>query len=287
MSTAVDPQAFKSMQRQTWDSVAEGWKKWWKVIEENAQTVSDRLIELADIHQGNRVLDVATGIGEPAVTAAKKVGPAGKVTAIDLSPGMLAIARERAKEIGLSNIIEFQESDAELLRLPQATYDAVLCRFGLMFMPDVTAALKAMRSSLVESGRIAAAVWSSVDKVPSFKLPFEIIMRETGAKPPPPGLPGPFALADTKILRQKFEDAGYQSVRIESGTMNFKLPSSEKFVEFVRDTAGPLNAMMAGMPIERQKQIWNKVEDATRRHADKKSGNIIFTNEVIFASAVR
>ena len=79
--------------------------------------MSDRLVELAGIRQGQRLLDVATGIGEPAVTAARKVGPSGRVTAIDLSPAMLAIARERAKENGLANI-EFQEADAEFLKLP-------------------------------------------------------------------------------------------------------------------------------------------------------------------------
>jgi hypothetical protein len=72
MSTAIDPQKFKSTQRQGWDSVAEGWKRWWKVIEQGGQVVNDTLVELAKISQGNRVLDIATGIGEPALTAARK-----------------------------------------------------------------------------------------------------------------------------------------------------------------------------------------------------------------------
>ena len=186
MSAAIDPQKFKLLQRQSWDSVAKGWEKWWKVIEEHGQVVSDKLIELAGVRQGSKVLDVATGIGEPAVTAARIVGPSGKVTAIDLSPGMLAIARQRAKDLGLANIIEFQESDAESLKLPPSSVDAVTCRFGLMFMPNVVTALKAMLDTLTQNGRIAAAVWSSVDKVPSFRIPFEIVMKETGASPPAP-----------------------------------------------------------------------------------------------------
>jgi ubiquinone/menaquinone biosynthesis C-methylase UbiE len=287
MSSSPDPQKFKQMQRQNWDSVSQGWHKWWKVIEEHGQVVSDRLVELAGIREGSRVLDVATGIGEPAVTAARRVRPNGRVTAIDLSPGMLALARERAKEVGLSDIINFQEGDAESLRLAPSSFDAVTCRFGLMFMPDVTGALKTMRNALTEGGRIAAAVWSSVDKVPSFRLPLEIVMKETGSSPPPPGSPGPFSLADKNILRQKFEQAGFQDIKIESGTMNFKLPSPEKYVDFVRSTAGPLGAMMAHLPSARQEEIWNKVVEAAGKHADSSSGGIDFSNEVIYVSARR
>lgn len=281
----LDPEKFKSAQRQGWDSVAEGWKKWWKVIEEGAQPVSDRLVELAGIKQGHRVLDVATGIGEPAVTAARKVGPSGKVTAIDLSPGMLAIARERAKENGLAGIIEFQEGDAESLKLPSG-FDAILCRFGLMFMPDLAGALKIMRDALAPGGRIAAAVWSTPDKVPAFVLPFQIVMKETGTPPPPPGTPGPFSLADTALLKQKFEQAGFQNINIETSKRSFRLPSPEDYVDFVMSTAAPLGAMMAGLDAARQQEIWNKVIDAARKHADP-AGRIDFANEVICVSAGR
>jgi SAM-dependent methyltransferase len=233
-------------------------------------------------------LDVATGIGEPAVTAAKIVGPSGKVIAIDLSPGMLSIARERAKEMDLSNIIEFQEGDAESLHLPPSSFDAVLCRFGLMFMPDVTTALKAMRDTLVRNGgRIAAAVWSSADKVPSFRLPLEIVMKETGAPPPPAGLPGPLALSDTNLLQQRFEGAGFENIKIEKDKMNFKFSSSTEFAEFVQNTGGSLGAMIAGLSAARQQEIWNKVADAASKHSGTQKGNVNFTNEVIYISANR
>jgi len=287
MSSVSNSQNFKNKQRQSWDSVAEGWGKWWKVIEEHGQVVSDRLIELAEIKEGNRVLDVATGIGEPAATAARIVGSTGKVTAIDLSPGMLAIAKKRAMDIGLSNIIQFREGDAESLNLPASSFNAITCRFGLMFMPEVVTALKTMRQALTPDGHIAAAVWSSIDKVPSFQLPFEIVMRETGTSPPPPGLPGPFSLADTNILREKFNQAGFHDIKIEKGTMSFKLPSPEQYVDFAKSTAGPLGAMMSHLPASRQEEIWNKVIEAVRKHADSNTGSVNFTNEVIYVSARR
>jgi SAM-dependent methyltransferase len=283
----VDPQKFKSSQRQGWDSAAEGWKKWWKTIEDGAQVVSDKLIELARIQQGHKVLDVATGIGEPAVTAARKVRPSGKVTAIDISPQMLAIARERARENGLENTIEFMEGDAESLALPASAFDAIISRFGLMFLPDLPNALKAMREALVPGGRMAAAVWSSPPKVPSLSLAFDTVMKEIGALPPPPGTPGPFSLADVNLLRDKFKQAGYQEINVESHKMNFKLSSPEEFAAFNRAIAAPLKAMIAGQPAARQEEIWNAVTEAARKHADPRTGALNLMNEVIYVAAKR
>ena len=112
-----DPARYKEGQRQEWDAVATGWRKWWEIIEGGARQVSDRMLELAEIQTGQRVLDVATGIGEPAVSAARKVGPTGHVVATDQSPQMLEIARERAASLGLQNM-EFKVTDAEALELP-------------------------------------------------------------------------------------------------------------------------------------------------------------------------
>jgi SAM-dependent methyltransferase len=284
-NNTIDPQKFKSLQRQGWDNAAEGWKKWWKTIEEGAQVVSDKLIELAQIKQGHKVLDIATGIGEPAVTAARKVQPHGKVIAIDISPQMLAIAKERAKDNGFENIIEFREADAESFALPASAFDAIISRFGLMFLPDLPNALKTMREALVPNGIIAAAVWSSPPKVPSLSLAFGTVMNEIGASPPPPGTPGPFSLADVGILRDKFMQAGFQDINIESHTMNFKLSSPEEFTAFNRAIAAPLNAMMAGQSAARQEEIWNAVTEAARKHADPHTGALNLVNEVIYVAA--
>jgi cyclopropane fatty-acyl-phospholipid synthase-like methyltransferase len=105
MSTpGLDPEQYKTQQRQGWGSVAEGWREHWAIFERGAQPLSDHMVSLAGIARGQRVLDVATGIGEPAVTAARAVGPSGLVVATDLAPQMLGIARERARALGLANI---------------------------------------------------------------------------------------------------------------------------------------------------------------------------------------
>ena len=114
---SFDAHHYKSFQRQGWNSAASGWKYWWQVIEKGAQMINDRLIDLAKIKPGDKVLDLATGIGEPAVTAAKVVGPQGHILAVDISSQMLSIARQRSVSLGLQDIIEFKESDIESLQL--------------------------------------------------------------------------------------------------------------------------------------------------------------------------
>lgn len=135
--TTLDSKQYKEAERQSWDSVAAGWQKWWEPIERGAEKVSRRLIELAEIKPGSRVLDIATGIGEPAITAANEVGNTGHVLATDISPQMLSVAKQRVISLGLQNVIEFKEGDIETLDLPSSAFDAALCRFGLMFLPDL------------------------------------------------------------------------------------------------------------------------------------------------------
>ena len=118
--TALDSKQYKEAERQSWNSVAAGWQKWWKPIEKGAEKVSRRLIELAEIKPGSRVLDIATGIGEPAITAANRVGNNGHVLATDISLQMLSIAKQRAASLGVQDVIEFKEGDIETIDLPSA-----------------------------------------------------------------------------------------------------------------------------------------------------------------------
>src|SRR5437764_14924230 len=98
----LDPNTQKAKHSQHYASVAPGWMKWWEVNGRALQSIADRLCELAEIRPGQRVLDIATGIGEPALTAAQWMGPSGHVLATDISPEMLGFARERAADMGLS-----------------------------------------------------------------------------------------------------------------------------------------------------------------------------------------
>ncbi len=132
----LDSNQIKESQRQSWNSVSEGWQKWWKTFENGANNISSKLVELANIKTGDKVLDIATGIGEPAITAAKRVGNNGHVLATDISPQMLSIAKQRAASLGVENIMEFKEGDAETIDSPASSFNGVICRWGLMYLPN-------------------------------------------------------------------------------------------------------------------------------------------------------
>jgi len=206
MNSDFNPDKFKVDQRKSWDSVARGWQKWWQTFENGAQHVSDRLIELAGIRPGNRVLDIATGIGEPAVSAAKVVGKGGHVTATDMSTEMLAIAEERSRSLGLDDIMNFKQSDAENLQLgTNHTFDAILCRWGLMFLPNLSNALVKIHQMLLPGRKLAVAVWSEPSKVPLINIPMSTAREYLRDSLVGQAVPGPFSLADVhlNLIRQR------------------------------------------------------------------------------------
>jgi enediyne biosynthesis protein CalE5 len=265
----------KQGQRQSWDSVALGWQKWWKIFENGAQTVSNKLIELADVKPNSKVLDIATGIGEPAITAANRVvNSGGHVLATDLSPQMLSIAKDRAKSQNLDNIMEFKEGDAETITLQPSEFDAALCRWGLMFLPSVDLGLSNIYKSLIDGGRFAAAVWSTPDKVPQLSIPMNIARRETNTPPPPPRTPGPFSLADEKLLYSAFEKAGFKNIQIEKVKVTFKFDTAEDFTKFTQDIAAPVNAILKNQSKERTDEIWNMITKEVSKHTTTKTDSI-------------
>jgi ubiquinone/menaquinone biosynthesis C-methylase UbiE len=280
MNMQLDPDQFKERQRQSWNSVSEGWQKWWKTIENGASNISKRLVELAHIKPGDKILDIATGIGEPAITGAKQVGGNGHVIATDLSPAMLSIAKQRAASMGLVNIMEFKEVDAEAIDLPASSFNAVLSRWGLMFLPNLSGALSNIHRILVPGGYLVAAVWATPDKVPFITLAFNIVRQATNAPAPPPGTPGPFRLSDEIQLKKSLVDAGFKDVHTERLDTVFEFNSAEDYTLLQQSIGAPLIAMLANETKSRQDEIWNEVTEAARRYSDS-NGHIKFSNEAI------
>jgi len=277
----IDPKQFKEAQRRSWDSVAVGWQKWWKTFEKDAQNLSNHLVELAKINSSSKVLDIATGIGEPSITAAKKVGRGnGHVLATDISPQMLSIARQRAASLGLQDVIEFKEGDAETISLPASEFDAVLCRWGLMFLPDLRNGLLNIYGSLVNGGYIAAAVWASPDKVPFLSVSMNTVVKETGKPMPPSGTPGPFKLADQGIITGALSECGFKDIAVERFNIIFTFSSAEEYTQFNQAIAAPINAMLADQTQERKKEIWDAVTESASRYVDD-TGNVKLDNESI------
>ncbi len=251
---SFDPVQYKAGQRQLWDSLAAGWEKWWPAQEQALQCVSDHLVGLAEIRPGDQVLDIGTGVGEPAITASLRAGPAGHVLATDLSPQMLLIAQKRAKELNIQNL-EFRAMDAEAMDFPASTFNAILCRFSLMFLTDLAAVLVTIRLLLAPGGKFAASVWDVAPKNPLFSLAYGLAQKMFQLPPPTAGTPTIFDLAEG-ILEQALLKAGFTNVHAESLSSTSELPSAEMLMQFLRDVNAPLVGMLAAQPAQRQAEYW-------------------------------
>jgi ubiquinone/menaquinone biosynthesis C-methylase UbiE len=283
--THMDPAVFKAQQREQWSNVAPGWRRRWAALEQGAQPLSNRMMHLAHVAPGQRVLDVATGIGEPAMTAALQVGPSGSVVAIDQAPQMLAMARERMQAAGIRNV-EFVEGDAEAVTLPLDSFDAVVCRWGLMFFHDPVGTLAHFRNSLVAGGRLVVAIWGEPKLVPMISLPFSVLSRELGRPPSLPSGPNPFALSDPTRLEQVLREAGFANVHSEPFTVTFEFASVDELLEHLAEVSAPIARIMATSSQEYQAQFWKKLATAAVQFTNT-DGMIRLSNACLVAAGQR
>ena len=185
--------------RRMWSAVADGWAVHASFVDTRGEAVTEKLLELARLRPGTRVLELACGAGGAGLAAAELVGPAGEVVITDVAPEMTAIARGRAEALGLRNV-RTRDLDLERIDEPDSSYDAVLCREGLMLVPDPARALGEIGRVLRPGGRVALAVWGPREANPWLGVVFDAVSAELGAPMPPPGIPGPFSLEDADKL---------------------------------------------------------------------------------------
>ncbi|HTD76159.1 MAG TPA: class I SAM-dependent methyltransferase [Chloroflexota bacterium] len=201
----------------TWDSVeaAEVWKRGAARRAQAVAVATEQMLAAAALRPGMRVLDLAAGSGDQSLLAARIVGPAGSVLATDISSSMLAAAEEAADEAGLANI-ETLVADASTIDLPEGGFDAAICRFGLMFLPDLQAALVRVQRALKPGARFATLVWSTEDKNPYIALQLDVV-REMGRLPSsPPTLARTVSLSGPGQLEHALNDAGFQDIQVSS-----------------------------------------------------------------------
>jgi SAM-dependent methyltransferase len=278
---ALEAGAFRDKQRESWNGVAGGWRKWSNFIDTAAGKVSERLVELAGVVPGSHVLDVAAGYGEPSLTAAKKAGADGKVVASDISAEMLAYGRERAAAAGLENI-EFVVSDAMSLDFPENSFDAAVSRWGIIFDPDGEGAAARVRSFMKPGARMAIASWGTPEQVPFIARPMQTAMRELAVPPPPPGTPGPLSRPTPEAIGGLLEGGGFSDVEVKQMSVIFELPSAEEVTEYVKDIAAPITAMIEPHPPDVQEATWTAITDDFQAFA-RQDGTVSFTNVVLLA----
>lgn len=281
----MDTREQKAEQRANWNAVAAGWDKWWTTFEHAAQKVSDRLVDLAEVRPGHTVLDLATGIGEPALTAARRVGPEGRVVAADQALEMLRLGRARAEAARLDNI-EFRETDAEAPEFPEGSFDALLCRWGLMFVPDIAGALARLRILLRDGGKFATAAWGPPEEVPMIGLAAPILRDKLKLDAPPPDALGPFRFAEPGRLEAEFEKAGFSDVAGERFTITYEFDSAEAYSQFRQDVSSQTRELVERFPPEQLQEALDAVTEAARSYAGP-DGRIYMDNTVICVAGRR
>jgi SAM-dependent methyltransferase len=215
---SFDPDAHRRASLENWEEAATGWSRRQEQVRAFAAPVSHWMLDAVSLQPGQRVLELAAGLGETGMLAAELVAPLGGVVISDQAEAMLEGARARAIELGLSNI-EFQVLDAEWIDLPLASVDAVLCRWGYMLMADPAAALAETRRVLRPGGRLALAVWDALAQNPWASLPAQELAERgpaAGAEGPEEQRPGPFALGSAERVRELLEQAGFTEARVEA-----------------------------------------------------------------------
>ncbi|MCK4951843.1 MAG: class I SAM-dependent methyltransferase [Gammaproteobacteria bacterium] len=230
----------KDRERKTWALVAEGWRRQDELLREGAAPVTNRMLELAKIGAGHSVLDIASGTGEPAISAAQLVGAGGRVIGTDLIDNMLAFAREKAAQANLDNI-EFHCVDGEELTFDPAAFDAVTMRWGLMFMPEPEACLKRVHSFLKEGGRVVTACWAAPDRNPFVMVAMQVLGKYMELPKPPPGTPGIFSFADADRLHRVLESSGFGNIEIEEMEIDvMEVEDGAAYWSSISDLAGPV-----------------------------------------------
>jgi ubiquinone/menaquinone biosynthesis C-methylase UbiE len=255
MSVTAD--SIRDQQRIIWDQFAAGWQKWDTELLGWHGPFGDALIEEARLHPGSAVLDVASGTGEPGLTAAAMV-PDGQVVLTDISAGMLKVAELKAVARGLRNV-RFEVCDAAALPLADESFDAVFCRFGFMFFPAMAPALREMVRTARPGARITAAVWGRAAENPWASLILGTLAHHTELPPPPPGTPGLFRYAAAGLMTSRFREAGLVDVSERKVSTDLVHTSPDRYWEFMTDSATTVAMGLASSDAESRELIRSEV----------------------------
>jgi SAM-dependent methyltransferase len=253
-----DPVHYKLSTEQQWDDAAGAWHRWGPTLHAWLGPATELMLDVAGIGPGSRVLDVAAGAGEQTIVTAKRVGASGSVLATDISASILRFAEDEARRHGLANVA-CRRMDGEQLDVPEASFDAVISRVGLIYFPDRQKALAGMKRALKPGGRLAAVVYSTPERNQFFSIPVGIIRRRAGLGPPPPGQPGPFSLGGPGVLAAALAEAGFHDVTVTTVDAPLKMASSAECVRFEQESFGALHQMLAGLDAAGRDAAWEEI----------------------------
>lgn len=252
-----EQEQIREQQRDSWNKFSPGWKKWDDMTMKFLKPMGDEIIRMLNLNDSDIVLDAATGTGEPGLTIASIVKN-GKVIGTDLSDGMLEIAKENGIKRGLKNF-ETVNSDITNLPFDDSTFDAISCRFGFMFFPDMLLAIKEMTRVLKPGGKIAASVWNVPEKNFWVTATMGTINNFMQLPPPPPGSPGMFRCAKEGLMADLFKQAGLKNIVQKEVTGKLPSGTADIYWDLMTEVGAPVVAALSKANEEMKQKIKTEV----------------------------
>jgi len=270
--------------REMWATVANGWEAHADFVESRGAEITRQMLDAAAPRPGHRVLEVACGAGDVGLAAARVVAP-GQVVVSDVAAEMTAIAARRAASRGLANVVT-ATFGVEAIDAADASFDVVLCREGLMFAADAGLAAREMARVLRPGGSIAVAVWGPRHENPWLGLVLDAVSTQLGRPIPPPGVPGPFALADAAAVEQLFVASGFTAVSVRPIAVPLVAPSFDEWWRRVSALAGPLTTILAGLTESARRELRTRLLAASLPY-EATDGSLLFPGQALLASGRR
>lgn len=239
----------RAEQIEVWRAAAPGWRRQRALVWEATRNLSERMIELLELEPGDHVVDVAAGPGDTGFLAATLVGPTGSLVSSDAAPEMVDTARTRAEELGLTNV-EFAVSDAADLSLESESFDAAVCRFGVMLVPDSARAVAEVARVVRPGGRAVYGVWAEPERNAWMTAPGRAAQALGYIGPPEPDAPGPFRLAAPGALRALAEAARLERVHEEEVAITWRARSLEEWWTSTLDLSRTLATLVGRLSAE-------------------------------------
>lgn len=234
-------QTIIEQQHESWNRFAAGWKKWDSVNMQFLHPIGEEIIARLNCKPDSVVLDIASGTGEPGLSIAESL-ESGKVIALDISENMLAIANEHAAQRGVKNF-ETLPGDISMLPFPDRSIDAISCRMGFMFFPDIPLALSEMHRVLKQGARLAASVWDVPQKNFWVTVTMGTIAEIMQLPPPPADAPGMFRCARPGFMQEQLQTAGFTDVSNKEVATCLTL-NPESYWEMITEVGAPIVAAL-------------------------------------------